>query len=194
MEEEPHITILEDNTDVILSMREGIASLLPSLWLSLDPVFGLEEETESSTWCTYNEEGKLLLYSVINLKVKNQEKTRSITSIKKALLESGIEGLLWVSPLNTYSVMVASSASDFGSIAVELFTHADISYLFIRLYVHLNLVVGKFDEQVMSNAYFDFISKHGLLSMTKGIVKVNTDKVITEGGKVPDLYGGLYDK
>jgi hypothetical protein len=192
--ERAHITILEDNTDAILSMREGIVALLPSLWLSLNPIFNLEEETESCPWCAYSD-GKLLLYSIINLRVKNQDRIRSITSIKKALFDSGIEGILWDTPLNTYSILVGSSAFDFGSIAIELFAHADISYLFFRIYIYFNASLDTFDAQdamKMSFAYFDFINKHGLLSMNKGIVQVDVKKSTHEEVKTPNLYNGLY--
>lgn len=192
--EKPTITILEDNAEIIVIAREGIASELPSLWSSLDPVFGLEEETESSTWCAYdNENKKLLLLSTINLKVTDEDKTKSLTNIKKLLSETGIEGLPWPSPLNTYSVLVFSHAFESYSIHVELFTHADIPYLFIRFYIYVNLVMDKFDDQAISNAYFNFICRHGLVSMNNGIVQVDLGKVVEEGKKTPDLYGGLYN-
>lgn len=192
--EKPTVTILEDNVEVIMTAREGIASELPSLWSSLSPVFGLEEQTESSTWCAYDPENrKLLLLSTINLKVMDEEKTKSLTNIKKLLAETGIEGLLWSSPLNTYSILVFSRAFESHSTHIELFTHADVPYLFIRLYIYLNLTVDKFDDQAISNAYFNFICRHGLISMNNGIVQVDLSKVVEEGSKTPDLYGGLYN-
>ena len=194
MEKKP-VTILEDNVEVIVTAREGIASELPSLWLSLSPVFGLEEQTESSTWSAYDiENRKLLLLSTINLKVMDDEKTKSLTNIKKLLLETGIEGLPWSSPLNTHSVLISSHAFDSYSTHVELFTHVDIPYLFIRIYIYLNLTLEKFDDQAISNAYFNFICRHGLISMNDGIVQVDLGKVVEEGKKTPDLYGGLYNE
>ena len=188
------VTILEDYSEVIVTAREGIASELPSLWSSLSPVFGLEEQTESSTWCAYDPENrKLLLLSTINLKVMDEEKTKSLTNIKKLLSETGIEGLPWPSPLNTYSILVLSHAFESYSIHVELFTHTDVPYLFVRLYIYLNLTIEKFDDQAISNAYFNFICKHGLVSMNNGIVQVDLGKVVEEGKKTPDLYGGLYN-
>jgi len=187
--------ILRDSAKIILDAREGMASVLPSLWSSLDPIFGLEEETESSVWCTYDS-GRLLLYSIINLKVKNRDKIKSVASIKQALVESGIEGLLWSYPLNTYSIIVASSAQDGSTSAVELFTHRDIPFLFVHLYIYLNVTIEKFDAQAMSMAYFNFILEHGMISM-QGIVKLFGDKSEDEGevGSLnPGFYSNLYKK
>jgi hypothetical protein len=189
------MTILENNAEVIVTAREGIASELPSLWLKLSPLFDPEEQTESSTWCSYdNEGGKLLLTSTINLKVIDEEKTKSLTSIKKILSETDINGLLWSSPLNTYSVLIFSHFFETYSTHVELFTHADIPYLFIRLYIYLNLNISKLDEQAVSNSYFNFICKHGLISMNNGIVQIDTGEVVEKGNKTPELYKGLYNE
>jgi hypothetical protein len=167
-----------------------MASSLPSLWSSLNLVFRLEEETESSPWCAYDN-GILLLSSVINLKVKNPETTKSIISIKKSLFDTGIEGAPWKSPLNTYSVLVVSQTYETSSGAVEVFIHADIPYLFIQLHVNSDVIIDNFDSQIMSKAYFDFMLEYGFISMNNGIVKIGVTEESNKKIKTPDIYGGL---
>jgi len=173
--------MLEEN--IIISQREGIRSLLPSLWLILNPVFDLEEEYESNPWCAYAD-GKLLLSSVIVLKVKNQNKMRSLSTIKQLMERSGIVGESTDS-VNTFSIFLWDRS-------VELFAHRDVPYLFINLYVYLDIIVESFDAQIVSLSYFDFILKQGLISMDKGIIKVDMEK--KEEKDTPSLYGGLYNK
>jgi hypothetical protein len=192
MDQTPKITILEDSTNAILAARKSIAEVLPSLWLSLDPVFGLEEESESSAWVTYREDW-LYLFSSINLRVKDPDKTRSLTSIKDLLSVTGIEGLLQKTPLNTYALVYASGVSEAHQHAVRLFCHSGVSYLFAQFYINLvNIHLDSFDEQAMGHAYFNFMLNHGLITMTNGIVQVKKEEISPDGTKIPGLYSGLY--
>jgi hypothetical protein len=144
--------MLEEKT--IIEKREGIRSLLPSLWDILNPVFDLEEESESSPWCAYIN-GKLLLSSVIILKVKNQDKVRSLSTIKQLMEQSGIPGESTDS-INTYSILLYNKS-------IELFVHRDIPYLFINLYVYLDVIIESFDAQTISLEYFDLILQQPLV-------------------------------
>lgn len=181
-------TIFKNNANAIVAARESIAEVLPPLWSSLDSVFGLVEGSESSPWSAYD--ARLLLFSILALKVQKEKKIKSIANIKETFSEAGIEGILWNSSLNIHSVLVHETSS----YAVEIFTHKDIPFLFFHLYVYLDLIIEKFDAQAMSLAYFDFMLESGFISMNDGIIKVDLGKVVENGKKAPNLYGGLYEK
>jgi hypothetical protein len=145
---------------------------------------GLEEELESSPWCVYKDD-KLLLLSVIVLKVKNQDRI-DFLKISRVMEESGFRYVPGEFVLNTCSVF-------FWNKSVEIFIYKGIPYFFIRLYVYLDVIIEKFDAQAVSLDYFNFILEHGFISMDKGIIKVDMKK--KEDEKVtPSLYGGLYNK
>jgi len=180
------LKILDNHKELLLGSRDQLASLLPSLWNNLHPIFNLTEKTESSVWAVYYE-GNLLLSSQVILQVGLYDKMRSITELKRLLAPIG--GTPGEFSLNTYSLFFGDNKQ------IELFVHMNVPFIFIKLYIVIEVFIDNFDQQTMSDAYFNFILKHGLISVCKGIIFITEEKEPPKTeGKIPDLYGGLYNE
>lgn len=176
------LTVLESQKDAIQGSREKIASLLPDLWNSLHPIFNLSESSESNVWCSYVN-GRLSLSTTIDLKIGNTDKVRTSRSIKEAFTP-----LDWivVYSLNSYSIVINDN--------IDLFIHVGIPFIFVNIRLSVEVMINSFDEQAMSNNYFSFILKHGLISMSEGIITIAKEETTKKGTpKTPDLYSGLYE-
>lgn len=177
------LTVLENQVDAIKGSREVIASLLPDLWNSLHPIFDLSESSESNTYGVYSD-GVLGLSSAIDLKIGNQDRVRTSRDIRESITPLN---LVVIYSLNNYSVVFNDN--------IDMSIHVGIPYIFMNFRINIKVNIDKFDEYIMGNAYFNFILKHGLISMNKGIISVSTDNKEAAGKtpKTPTLYSGLYE-